>query len=43
MTVYLDIIFLENFFMNYILLFAVKYIMKIKSKQILIISSSILR
>ncbi|HBC84498.1 MAG TPA: hypothetical protein DCZ30_03450 [Clostridiales bacterium] len=43
LTVYLDIIFLENFFMNYILLFAVSYIMKVKSKQLLIITSSILR
>lgn len=42
MTVYLDIIFLENICMNYIILFATGYITKIKFKQIRIILSSVL-
>ena len=42
MTVYLDIVFLENLCMNYIILFATGYIMKLKMKQIRIILSSIL-
>lgn len=42
MTVYLDIVFLENLCMNYIILFATGYIMKLKMKQIRIIVSSIL-
>lgn len=42
MTVYLDIIFLENIFMNYIILFATGYIMKQKFKPIRIILSSCL-
>lgn len=42
MTIYLDVIFLENFFMNYIILFAVGYITKAKLKQTLLIISSIL-
>ena len=40
MTVYLDIIFLENLCMNYIILFATGYIMKLKIKQVRIILSS---
>ena len=42
MTVYLDIVFLENLCMNYIILFATGYIMKLKIKQIRIIFSSML-
>ena len=42
MTVYLDIVFLENLCMNYIILFATGYIMKLKMKQIRIILSSAL-
>lgn len=42
MTVYLDIVFLENLCMNYIILFAIGYIMKLKMKQIRIILSSVL-
>ena len=42
MIIYLDIIFLENLCMNYIILFATGYIMKLKFKQIRIILSSIL-
>ena len=42
MTVYLDIVFLENICMNYIILFATSYIAKINVKQIRIILSAIL-
>ena len=42
MTVYLDIVFLENLCMNYIILFATGYIVKLKVKQIRIILSSCL-
>lgn len=42
MTVYLDIIFLENLCMNYIILFATGYIMKLKIKHIRIVLSSCL-
>lgn len=42
MTVYLDIILLENLCMNYIILFATGLICKIKIKQIRIIIASIL-
>lgn len=40
MTVYIDIILLENLCMNYIILFATAYIMKIKISHIRIIVSS---
>lgn len=40
MTVYIDIILLENLCMNYIILFATAYIMKIKIRHIRIIASS---
>lgn len=40
MTVYIDIILLENLCMNYIILFATAYIMKIKMSHIRIIASS---
>ena len=40
MTVYIDIILLENLCMNYIILFATAYIMKIKISHIRIIASS---
>lgn len=42
MTVYLDVVLLENLCMNYIILFATGYLMKIKMKQIRIIASSLL-
>lgn len=42
MTVYLDIVLLENLCMNYIILFATGYLMKIPTKQIRIIAASIL-
>lgn len=42
MTVYLDVVFFENVCMNYIILFATGYILKIKMKQIRIILSSAL-
>ena len=43
MTVYLDVVLLENLCMNYIILFATGYLMKSKMKQLrLIVSSSIL-
>ena len=42
MTVYVDIVFLENLCMNYIILFATAYILKVKKNHIrLIISSAI--
>lgn len=42
MTVYLDIVLLENLCMNYIILFATGYLMKISMKQMRIIAASIL-
>ncbi len=42
MTIYLDIVLLENLCMNYIILFATGYIMKIKMKQGKLILSSLL-
>lgn len=42
MTIYLDIIFIENLFMNYIILFGTGYVMKIKMKHRLLFLSSIL-
>lgn len=42
MTVYLDVVLLENLCMNYIILFATGYLMKIKMKQVRIIGSSML-
>ena len=42
MTVYLDVVLLENLCMNYIILFATGYLIKIKMKQLRIIASSIL-
>ena len=42
MTVYLDVVLLENLCMNYIILFATGYLMKIKMKQLRLIVSSIL-
>lgn len=42
MTVYLDIVLIENLCMNYIILFATGYLMKIKMKQLRLIVSSIL-
>lgn len=42
MTIYVDIVFLENLCMNYIILFATAYILKVKRNHIrLIISSAI--
>ncbi len=42
MTIYLDVVLLENLCMNYIILFATGYILKIKLKQLRIIISSLL-
>lgn len=42
MTVYLDIVLIENLCMNYIILFATGYLMKIKMKQLRLIVSSML-
>lgn len=42
MTVYLDVILIENLCMNYIILFATGYIMKLKIKQFQIIISSLI-
>lgn len=42
MTVYLDIVLIENLCMNYIILFATGYLMKIKMKQLRLIVSSTL-
>lgn len=42
MTIYLDIVLLENLCMNYIILFATGYIMKLKRKPVLILASSLL-
>ena len=42
MTVYLDVVLLENLCMNYIILFATGYIMKIKMKQLRLAASSLL-
>ena len=42
MIVYLDVIFLENLFINYIILFATGYILKIKVKQLKVFLSSII-
>ena len=40
MTIYLDIVLIENLCMNYIILFATGYIMKVKSRHIRMIISS---
>ena len=40
MTVYIDIILLENLCMNYIILFATAYIMKLKISHIRLVASS---
>jgi len=40
LTVYIDIIFLENLFMNYIILFATSIITKIKTRHLRLLSSS---
>lgn len=42
MTVYLDVVMLENLCMNYIILFATGYLMKIKMKQLRLVASSLL-
>lgn len=42
MTVYLDVVLLENLCMNYIILFATGYLMKIKMKQLRLVVSSLL-
>lgn len=42
MTVYLDVILIENLCMNYIILFATGYIMKLKIKHLRIILSSLI-
>lgn len=42
MTIYLDVVLLENLCMNYIILFATGYIMKLKMKQWRILVSSLI-
>ena len=42
MTVYLDIVLIENLCMNYIILFATGFIMKLKMKHLRLILSSLL-
>lgn len=42
MTIYLDIVLLENLCMNYIILFATGYVLKVKRKHWRLITSSIL-
>lgn len=42
MTIYLDVVLIENLCMNYIILFATSYILKIKQKHIMMILSSLL-
>ena len=42
MTVYLDVILIENLCMNYIILFATGYVMKIKMKHIRLLLSALL-
>lgn len=42
MTVYLDVVLLENLCMNYIILFATGYIMKIRMKQLRLVFSGLL-
>lgn len=42
MTIYVDIVLLENLCMNYIILFGTAYIIKIKIKQVRIILASLL-
>ena len=42
MTVYLDIIFIENILMNFIILFATGYILKVKRNPIRLILSSLI-
>lgn len=42
MTIYLDVVLLENLCMNYIILFATGYIMKLKQKQWRLVLSSLL-
>lgn len=43
MTIYLDVVLLENVCMNYIILFATSYIMKVKIKQWKVLLSSVIR
>ena len=40
MTIYLDIVLIENLCMNYIILFATGYIMKVKLRHIKMIISA---
>ena len=42
MTIYIDVVFIENLIMNYIILFATSIIIKIKVKHIRLILASIL-
>ena len=42
MTIYLDVVLLENLCMNYIIIFATGYIMKLKQKQWRLVLSSLL-
>ena len=42
MTIYIDVVLIENLFMNYIILFATGIILKIKMKQIRLLLASFL-
>ena len=42
MTVYLDVVLIQNILMNYIILFATGFIQKIQMKQLRLVLSSIL-
>ena len=42
MTIYLDVVLIENLIMNYIILFATGYILKIKLNHIRLIVSALL-
>ena len=42
MTIYVDIVLLENLCMNYIILFSTAYVLKLKRKHIRIIISSLI-
>ena len=42
MTIYLDVVLFENLCMNYIILFATAYILKMKKKNIRLLISSLI-
>ena len=42
MTIYVDIVLLENLCMNYIILFSTAYVLKLKRKHLRLIASSLI-